>query len=203
LTTGEGGAITTNDAALYQRLCDLRTHGIVKDPARLEANDGPWYYEQQHLGFNYRITDLQCALGVSQAKKLPRFLERRRAIAVKYDEAFTPMRERLRPLTVRRGATSAYHLYVIRLTPRPGEGDADVAVRRKAAFLGLRQRNIGPQVHYVPIHRQPDYRRAGLSDGAFPGADAYYASCLSLPMFPAMTDEDVADVVCAVAEVAR
>jgi UDP-4-amino-4,6-dideoxy-N-acetyl-beta-L-altrosamine transaminase len=201
LTTGEGGAITTNDPKLHQALLDLRTHGITKDAARYEnENDGPWYHEQQSLGFNYRITDLQCALGVSQAKKFPRFLERRRAIAALYDTAFRAI-EGVRPLAVPAGARSAYHLYVLCLTPRAGESLASIAGRRKRLFLGLREQNIGPQVHYIPVHRQPDFRRAGLSSGEFPGAEAYYASCVSLPMFPAMTDADVADVVAAVRDV--
>lgn len=199
LTTGEGGAITTGDAALYQTLCDLRTHGITKDPARLEHDDGPWYYEQQSLGLNYRITDLQCALGVSQAKRFPAFLARRREIAARYDAAFSKM-SRVRALTVPAGTKSAYHLYVVTLVAQPGESLASVKERRKALFLGLRERNIGPQVHYIPVHMQPDYQRHGLSEGSFAGADAYYASCISLPMFPAMTDDDVDYVVASVAD---
>jgi UDP-4-amino-4,6-dideoxy-N-acetyl-beta-L-altrosamine transaminase len=203
LTTGEGGAITTNDSALFEALSDLRSHGITKDPARLETNDGPWYYEQQRLGFNYRITDVQCALGVSQARKFPAFLARRRAIAARYDAAFAPHPSVLRPLGVPRGCVSAYHLYVIGLVPRQGEDLASVAARRKALFQALRERNVLPQVHYIPVHRQPDYRECGLAGGSFPGAEAYYAGCLSLPMFPAMTDDDVDYVASAVQDALR
>jgi UDP-4-amino-4,6-dideoxy-N-acetyl-beta-L-altrosamine transaminase len=200
LTTGEGGAVTTNDPALYQKLCDLRTHGITKDPARLSRDEGPWYYEQQSLGFNYRITDLQCALGISQAARFPAFLARRRAIAAHYDRAFAALSDKVHPLEVPAGATSAYHLYVLSLVRRDGEGLASVATRRGAFFIALRERKIGPQVHYIPVHRQPDFAKSGLAEGEFPGADAYYAGCVSIPMFPAMTDDDVDYVIGTVSE---
>lgn len=192
-TTGEGGAITTNDAALYKRLATLRTHGITKDPAELTKQDGPWYYEQQSLGFNYRITDMQCALGTSQLGKLPSFIARRREIARAYDAAFAgaDFADKVTPLR-QPDALSAYHLYVISVS----------ADRRKALYMGLRERGIDPQVHYIPVHTQPDYVRAGFSMGNFPGAEKYYAGALSLPMFPRMTDADVERVVATVREVA-
>jgi perosamine synthetase len=198
VTTGEGGAITTNDEGLYRTLLDLRTHGITKDPARLSRNDGPWYYEQHALGFNYRITDLQCALGVSQLKKLPRFLARRRELAARYDAAFGQTPELVRPLDVPAGITHAYHLYVVRLTPRPQEPTDQLAERRRQLFVALQNEKILPQVHYIPVHRQPDFARNGFSEGTFSGADAYYASCISLPMYPAMTNSDVDRVTSAV-----
>jgi UDP-4-amino-4,6-dideoxy-N-acetyl-beta-L-altrosamine transaminase len=203
ITTGEGGAIVTNDEGAYKTLLELRTHGITKDPAKLTRVDGPWYYEQHSLGYHYRITDLQCALGVSQAAKLERFVARRRQLAALYDAQFAkaPFSGWLAPLAVRAGVTSAYHLYVIRLTQRPGESLTDVAARRRLLYDGLRERQIAPQVHYIPVHQQPDFARAGLSAGEFSGADAYYAGCLSLPMFPGMVDGDVTRVVEAVGEV--
>jgi perosamine synthetase len=198
LTTGEGGAITTNDDLLAGKLRELRTHGITRDPAKLTRNDGPWYQEQQSLGFNYRLTDLQCALGVSQAKKFPGFLDRRRAIAASYDAGFAPLAGKVTPLRVPDGVTAAYHLYVIRLG---GESNDAVAAKRKAAYLRLRDAGILAQVHYVPVHLQPDFRQF-VADQTFAGADAYYASCLSLPMYPALTDEDVQRVIDAVGEIA-
>lgn len=200
LTTGEGGAITTNDDALADKLRELRTHGITRDPAKLTRNDGPWYQEQQALGFNYRITDLQCALGISQAKKFPSFLARRRAIAAQYDTAFAraPFTGKLATLRVPEGVTSAYHLYVIRFA---GGSIEAVAARRKAAYLKLREGGILPQVHYVPVHLHPDYQPF-VAGQTFPGADAYYAGCLSLPMYPALTDDDVQRVIDAVGEIA-
>jgi UDP-4-amino-4,6-dideoxy-N-acetyl-beta-L-altrosamine transaminase len=199
ITTGEGGAITTNDPKLYQALLDLRTHGITRDPARLRRSDGPWYYEQQSLGFNYRITDFQCALGLSQLKKLPQFLQTRRALAARYDAAFAdPMlRQQLCPLQVPAKVTSAYHLYVVRTRPRANESLEGVAARRLALFEGLRAAKIMPQVHYIPVHRQPDFSDAGFAEGSFEGADAYYAGCISLPMFPGMAASDVDRVVTA------
>jgi dTDP-4-amino-4,6-dideoxygalactose transaminase len=197
LTTGEGGAITTNDDALAAQLRELRTHGITRDPAKLTRNDGPWYQEQQSLGFNYRITDLQCALGVSQAKKFPGFLDRRRVIAAQYDAGFAALAGKLTPLRVRDGVTSAYHLYVVRLI---GDSNDAVAAQRKAMYLRLRDVGILPQVHYVPVHLHPDFQQF-VAGQTFSGADAYYASCLSLPMYPALTDEDVQRVIEAVSEI--
>ena len=202
VTTGEGGAITTNDEMLYRALLDLRTHGITKEPSRLERADGPWYYEQHTLGFNYRITDMQCALGSSQIKKLGRFVERRRAIAARYDAAFAAAgcADRVRSLSVPRGVRSSYHLYVIRLVARPGEELASVMERRKRLYFALAEKKIFSQVHYIPVHTQPDFRANGMGREELPGASAYYAGCLSLPMFPAMTDADVDRVVTAVVD---
>ncbi len=201
VTTCEGGAILTNDAGAAEELRDLRSHGITKDPARLGPVDGPWSYEQQRLGFHYRITDVQCALGLSQLKKLPRFVARRRALAARYDAALSsaPLAAAFAPLRVPAGVTSSYHLYVVRVRPRDGEGLVEVAARRLALYGALRERGILPQVHYIPVHRQPDFVACGLSQGDFRGADAYYAGCLSLPMFPAMQDGDVDRVVDALA----
>ena len=193
LTTGEGGAITTNDPALDAKLRELRTHGITRDPGKLTRNDGPWYQEQQSLGYNYRLTDLQCALGLSQAKKFPGFLARRREIAAQYDAAFAraPFVGQLAPLHVRDGVRSAYHLYVVRFS---GPSLEAIAARRKHVYMALRDAQIFPQVHYVPVHAHPDYAPF-VAGQQFPGCDAYYASCLSLPMYPALTDGDVERVI--------
>ena len=200
VTTAEGGAVLTNNAEYAATLRDLRSHGIHKDPQRLTRPDeGPWYYEQASLGYHYRLSDMQCALGISQMTRLEAFVVRRNEIAARYDTAFaeSPFAGQVAPLgkaphTVRR----AYHLYVIRLVGRPGESLDGLAARRKAMFLGLRERGIIPQVHYIPVPMQPFYKdRAGELDD---GSRAYYASCLSIPMYPKMTDDDVARVIDAV-----
>lgn len=195
ITTGEGGAILTNDDALYRELLDRRTHGITRDPSRLRRNDGPWYYEQQSLGFNYRITDLQCALGTSQLEKLPRFLERRRELAADYARELAHLDDHVRPLRVPSGCSSAYHLYVVRIRAAEGQSLAAVAERRLSVYSKLREANIFAQVHYIPVHTQPDFVDNGLSDGEFPNAEQYYAGALSLPLFAAMTKDDVLRVV--------
>jgi UDP-4-amino-4,6-dideoxy-N-acetyl-beta-L-altrosamine transaminase len=195
ITTGEGGAVTTNDYTFAQRLRDLRSHGIVREPSRLRHPDeGPWWYEQQSLGFNYRLSDLQCALGTSQLARLEAFVARRRALAARYRDGLAD-HPGVRVLGVPAGASSSYHLQVVRLTPRDGEDLAGVASRRRALFLRLRNAGIHPQVHYIPVHRQPDFVDAGLGDGAFPGAEALYAGCLSVPMHPGLRDEDVDRVI--------
>jgi perosamine synthetase len=184
ITTGEGGAILTNDADLYQRLVDLRAHGITKDPTRLTREDGPWYYEQQELGFNYRITDLQCALGLSQLRKLAQFVERRRELVQRYRNLLADREDSVTLLTEIPGRRSSYHLLVAKLNDGPE--------RRRAAFQRLRAAGIYAQVHYIPVHTQPWYRkRFGYRWGDFPHAEGYYASCLSLPLFPKMSDSDV------------
>jgi UDP-4-amino-4,6-dideoxy-N-acetyl-beta-L-altrosamine transaminase len=183
ITTGEGGAILTNDADLYQHLLDLRTHGITKDPNRLTRDEGPWYNEQGELGFNYRITDLQCALGLSQMRKVVPFVERRRELVQRY-RSLLPDREDVRLLTEIPGRRSSYHLLVAQLQGGPE--------RRRAVFERLHAAGIRVQVHYIPVHLQPWYRRRfGYRPGDFPQAEDYYAGCVSLPLFPRMSDADV------------
>ena len=203
ITTGEGGALLTRDAETARRARDLRTHGIHRDPARLELkSEGPWYYEQSELGFHYRITDMQCALGLSQASKLRRFVNRRRELSAQYDQSLArkPFAGKIAPLTTRPGVEHAYHLYVIRILDQSGELKK-IAAQRLALYAFLRAKNIFTQVHYCPVNWQPHYRHTqGTSFDDCPNANAYYAGCLSLPLFPSMTDADVARVTDAIGE---
>ncbi len=188
VTTGEGGVIATDSEEYRDKLLAFRSHGMTKDPAQLERNDGPWYYEMQSLGYNYRMTDIQAALGASQMRKLDRFVERRREIAEQYNRAFADCPSILTPYQ-HPEANSSWHLYVVRW--RQG-------IDRAAAFAELRERNIGVHVHYIPVYKQPYYRDLGYADSQCPEAEAYYEEAMSLPIFPAMTDEDVHDVIHAV-----
>ncbi len=197
VTTAEGGMAMTRDPELATRLQDLRSHGITKDPARMvEPDAGGWYYEQHSLGLNYRITDLQATLGISQMQRLAPFIERRNQIADRYDALLAEFPLGRPPLERGTGAVSAWHLYVIQLDPAN-----DGAVRR-AWFDGLRARGIGVQVHYIPIHYQPYYQQLGFRRGMFPAAERFYNGALSIPMFAAMTDAEQDRVVAAIGEVA-
>ena len=191
ITTGEGGAVTTDDPELARRLRTFRNHGITTDHRQREQQ-GSWFYEMVALGYNYRLTDLQCALGLSQLRKLPNWLVRRREIARSYDEAFA-ISAAVEPLGVRPGVTHAYHLYVVRLKlDRLG-------VDRAAVFSRLRADAIGVNVHYIPVHLHPFYReRFGTRPGMCPVAEEAYEQIVSLPIFPAMSGEDVGRVIDAV-----
>ena len=193
LTTGEGGMVTTNDAKLAETLRRFRNHGISSEARQRQAS-GQWYYEMVLLGFNYRLTDVACALGLSQMSNLSVNLARRRAIAAQYVEAFRELPQ-LIPPAVRADADPAWHLYPIRVDL------AKLTVGRGQIFRALRAENIGVNVHDIPVHLHPYYRDLGHRDGECPVAEAAYERLISLPMFHSMTDEDVGDVVRAVSKV--
>ena len=182
ITTGEGGMAMTNDEALAKRLQRLRTHGITRDPDQMTGiPDGSWYYEQVELGENYRMTDLAAALGASQLDRIDDYIARRHEIAQRYDEALADL-----PITTPwrdPQDRSALHLYPILINDEAGKS-------RREVFEALRATDIGVNVHYIPVHTQPDYRRLGFAAGQFPVAEDYYASAISIPMYPAMTDRD-------------
>ncbi len=175
LTTAEGGIVTTGSKELYQKLIQLRNHGITRDRELLNEDHGGWYYEMQMLGFNYRLSDLHCALGISQLSRTSANLKRRREIAHRYDEAFASTPD-IRPAPFHPG--HAYHLYVIQ------------SPDRKALYNHLREHGIFTQVHYIPVHFQPYYQELGFQKGQFPQVEAYYEHCLSLPMFATLTDKE-------------
>lgn len=189
IATGEGGMITTWDKDLYDKLLILRTHGITRDPKLMTENQGGWYYEMVDLGFNYRLTDIQAALGTSQAKRLSPWLERRKALALKYDEAFKETAVQPAPRPTHEG--HAYHLYTIQVN------------NRKEVYDHLRSKNIFAQVHYIPIHLMPSYKELGWKKGDFPNAEKYYERCLSLPMFASLEDSEQDYVIKSVLEAAK
>lgn len=174
ITTGEGGAVATRDAELAARLRLYRSHGIIRDPELLHTSSpGGWYYEQQVLGFNYRLTDLQAALGLSQLSRLSDFIDQRQQLAARYDELLT--RLPVTPLHQHQDRSSGYHLYVIRVADR------------ERVFARLRDAGIGVNVHYMPIPAQPYYRSLGQDPACYPGAQAYYQQAISLPLFPTLS----------------
>ena len=177
IATGEGGMVTTNDKELFDRLSLLRTHGITKNPACLHENHGGWYYEMQELGYNYRLTDFQAALGLSQLKRADEGLKRRQKIAVRYNEAFKRIADIQTPYASP-DVFHAYHLYIIQVPDR-----LDL-------YNYLHENGIYAQVHYIPLHLMPYYREQGNKPGDLPVAEKYYSRCLSLPMFPTLTDEE-------------
>ncbi|MDR3602244.1 MAG: UDP-4-amino-4,6-dideoxy-N-acetyl-beta-L-altrosamine transaminase [Desulfosporosinus sp.] len=183
ITTGEGGMILTNRRELYERLIRLRSHGITRDYDLMQGNsDGPWHYQQIELGYNYRMTDIQAALGVSQMLRLDKFVARRNRLAERYNKALKDL-----PLLLpwqRPEVYSAYHLYVIQLK-------LDELVKsRKAVFDELRGAGINVNVHYIPVHTQPYYQKLGFHEGDFPQAEKYYAGAITLPLYYGLTEED-------------
>lgn len=181
-TTAEGGAVLTADPTLDGRARTFRTHGITRDRDAMTRVDGPWSYEMHALGYNYRLTDLQSALGLSQIARLGPFIARRRAIARRYSEALADLDALLLP-TERPGAESGWHLYAVRVAGDPA--------LRLPFFERLRALGLGVQVHYMPVHLHPYWQQHGCREGQFPVAEDFYARCVSLPIYPAMTDADV------------
>lgn len=212
ITMGEGGLITTDDGALAEKLRLFRTHGITNDPDRMVLEEmaadadtagtsgrdadgkAPWYYEMHALGFNYRVTDIQCALGLSQLAKLDRFLARRRAIAQRYNDAFSASPFLITPFQ-EKDRESAWHLYMLRLRIDR------MRKTRRQVFEELRARGIGVHVHYIPLHLQPYYReKFGYKRGDFPEAEAFYDAALTIPLFPAMSDAECERVITTILE---
>jgi UDP-4-amino-4,6-dideoxy-N-acetyl-beta-L-altrosamine transaminase len=196
VTTGEGGMLLTNDAALFRRLAILRTHGITRDPMLMEtASDGPWFYQQIELGFNYRLTDIQAALGTSQLTRLDAFIARRRSLAAKYREGLADL-----PIAVQSEGgdrRSAWHLFPIQLLD-----DTDGTLRARV-YEALLAAGIRANVHYIPVHTQPYYQRLGFRFGDFPRSEEYYRRALSLPMYYELTDPEVEYVIATLREVLR
>ena len=192
ITTGEGGLATTNDPALAQRMAELRSHGIVRDAERFDhPAAGPWVYEQQHLGFNYRITDIQAALGLSQLQRLDEIVIERNRQLETYRELLAELPVQL--LEVPDNVISSVHLAVIRLPQATAE-------QHRQIFEGLRSAGIGVQLHYSPVHLQPYYRVLGFAEGQFPEAEAYASSAISLPLFPGLKTADQQRVASVLAE---
>jgi dTDP-4-amino-4,6-dideoxygalactose transaminase len=181
ITTGEGGMAMTNDAQLAKRMQLLRSHGITRDVADMtHAPDGPWYYQQIDLGFNYRMTDIQAALGLNQLQRLDEFVAKRHTIANRYDQLFA----KLPVITPYQHADSysGFHLYVIRLKL------SEIGKTHRQVFELLRAADIGVNLHYIPVHRQPYYERLGFKAGHCPKAEKYYGEAISLPMYPGLTE---------------
>ncbi len=191
VTTGEGGVITTNNYFYYKKLLQFRSHGITRDTEKIIKNDGPWYYDMQFLGYNYRMTDIQAALGISQMEKLDRFVARRCEIAQMYDKAFKDSELLITPQPLK-GCFSSWHLYVIQLNLEK------LNATRREIFDSLVAQNIGVNVHYIPVHTLSYYKELGYKEGSMPKAEALYKAMITLPLFPKMTDSDVYDVVVAV-----
>lgn len=195
ITTGEGGMITTNNPAIYQRMLSFRTHGITRERSQFcNRDEGPWYYEQQALGYNYRMTDIQAALGLSQMDKIDAFITKRRKVAQLYDEAFRELEGVITPYESQ-DTKSGYHIYVIRLDVNK------IKTARREIYEALIAENIGVNVHYIPVYYHPYYRELGYQKGLCPYAEQVYETMLTLPLYPSMSDKDIDDVIKAVYKV--
>jgi dTDP-4-amino-4,6-dideoxygalactose transaminase len=196
---GEGGAVSANDPEFIRRLKRVRNHGITREPFEFKRVDAafdaagavnPWYYELESAGFNWRISDINCALGISQLAKLQRFINARRALAALYDEMLAPLAPLVRPLKRDPRSLTAWHIYPVRIDFK------DAGIDRAELMRGMAADGIGTQVHYIPVHRQP-YYAGRYGTHSLPGAEAYYASTLTLPLHPAMRESDAVRAVAA------
>jgi UDP-4-amino-4,6-dideoxy-N-acetyl-beta-L-altrosamine transaminase len=189
MTTGEGGMITTDSKDLYDKLIKFRTHGITKDESEyINKSDGPWYHEQQELGYNYRITDIQAALGITQLKKIDKFLARRREIVNKYNNEFKEIDGLIIPEQLE-NTNSAWHIYVLQLELEK------LTVDKKEIFNVLREKNLGVNVHYIPVYFHPYYQSLGYQKGICPKAERLYERIITIPLYPKMTDQQVDEVI--------
>ncbi len=194
ITTGEGGMITTNNPLYYEKLLQFRTHGITRDQRRLTENHGPWYYEMQFLGFNYRLTDIQASLGSSQLKKIGSFIEKRKQLAEFYTKELSSLEEIVLPQQLSY-TDSSWHLYILKLQL------SKLTAGRKEIFQALHKENIGVNVHYIPVYLHPYYESLGFQKGICPVAESCYEQFITLPLYAGMDDHDAADVVDAVKKV--
>ncbi|WP_150271184.1 UDP-4-amino-4,6-dideoxy-N-acetyl-beta-L-altrosamine transaminase [Paenibacillus tepidiphilus] len=194
ITTGEGGLITTNNRLYYEKLRQFRSHGITRDPEHMLENHGPWYYEMQFLGYNYRLTDIQAALGISQLKKIEHFINLRKKYAAMYNEAFRHS-DKIQIPYQSTESESSWHLYIIALHLEKLKGS------RKEIFEALLKENIGVNVHYIPVHLLPYYQDLGYKRGICPNAEQLYNRMITLPLFQGMSEQDVQDVIRAVNKV--
>lgn len=197
VTSGEGGAVLTNDETLYKKLLLYRSHGITRDTSMMEhESDGPWYYEMVDMGYNYRITDIQAALLISQLDKLPMFSKRRKEIVARYNEAFSELDNIFVQKEIPESDTTR-HLYILRIIPEK------ISINRRQFFDALAAENVICNVHYIPVYYFPQYERLGYKKGLCPNAEKLYDEMLSLPLYYAMSDEDVESVIKAVTKIAN
>lgn len=196
ITTGEGGVITTNNKELYEKFLIFRSHGVTKNPEILTQNDGPWYYQMHELGYNYRITDIQAALGISQLKRIDKFTQKRRQIVKWYKQEFASD-ERFSLLEEKDFSKACFHLCSLLI-------DFDkISISKKELFTKLQKKDLNLQVHYIPVHKQPYYKKLGFKEGDFLNAEEYYKKTLSLPLYVDLNYSDIKQIVKIIKETAK